>query len=244
MSDHPTMRLGRKAVKTDSRTLRLNRYLLTELPAPPDAVDWTKGITNFGMMLNDQLGDCTVAALGHAIQVWTANSRVEGTVTDQVIESAYEAWDGYKPGNPATDNGGIALDTLNDFKRDTLAGHVLTAFAAVTVANTTEIRQAINLFGGVYAGLQFPESAFGQKKWDVVGDDSGDAGGHMVYIPGYNPTGPVAISWGKLYQMTWHFWLTYFDEAFALLSPDWLAANVAANGFNLNQLTADLAAIR
>ena len=89
MSDHPTMRLGRKAVKTDSRTLRLNRYLLTELPAPPDAVDWTKGITNFGMMLNDQLGDCTVAALGHAIQVWTANSRVEGTVTDQVIESAY-----------------------------------------------------------------------------------------------------------------------------------------------------------
>jgi hypothetical protein len=44
--------------------------------------------------------------------------------------------------------------------------------------------------------------------------------------------------------MTWSFWLRYFDEAFALLSPDWLAANVAPNGFNLNQLTADLAAIR
>jgi hypothetical protein len=238
------MKLGRKAVKTDSRTLRLNRYLLDTLPAPPDAVDWTKGITDFGMMLNDQLGDCTVAALGHAVQVWTANSRTEGTVTDEVIESAYEAWDGYQPGNPATDNGGIALDTLNDFKRDTLAGHVLTAFAAATVANTTEIKQAVNLFGGVYAGLQFPESAFDQDTWDVVDDDGGGAGGHCVYIAGYNSTGPLAISWGKLYQMTWAFWLRYFDESFALLSPDWLAANVAPNGFNLNQLTADLAAIR
>ena len=36
-----------------------------ELPAPPPHVDWTKGQKNWGMMKNDQLGDCTAAGVGH-----------------------------------------------------------------------------------------------------------------------------------------------------------------------------------
>jgi len=31
--------------------------------------DWTKGITEWGMMMNDTLGDCTIAGVGHAVQV-------------------------------------------------------------------------------------------------------------------------------------------------------------------------------
>ena len=68
-----TYRLGRKCVKTDSRTLRLAKYT-ADLPTPPASSDWTKGITQWGMMLNDTLGDCTIAGLGHALQVWTVNA--------------------------------------------------------------------------------------------------------------------------------------------------------------------------
>ncbi|MGB6194556.1 MAG: hypothetical protein WBF42_18980, partial [Terracidiphilus sp.] len=35
------MKLGRKAIRTDTRTLMLARYLKPGLPAPPPACDWT-----------------------------------------------------------------------------------------------------------------------------------------------------------------------------------------------------------
>ena len=74
MADHSKMKLGRKAIKTDSRTLALGDYLTPALPPPPPAKDWTAGITGWGMMLNDNLSDCTIAGAGHAVQVWTANT--------------------------------------------------------------------------------------------------------------------------------------------------------------------------
>ena len=129
MADHSKMKLGRKAIKTDSRTLALGRYLTPSLPPPPPAYDWTKGITAWGMMLNDTLGDCTIAGCGHAIQVWTANTGSMVTVPDATIESYYEKWDGYVPGNPSTDNGGIELDVLNDWQKQGFAGNTLMAFA-------------------------------------------------------------------------------------------------------------------
>ena len=92
--------LGRKAVKTDTRTLRLAKYLTPTLPSPPPAVDWTKGITSFGEMLNNQIGDCTIAGLGHAIQIWSANTSTEVTLSDTIIQSAYEDWCGYDPNDP------------------------------------------------------------------------------------------------------------------------------------------------
>ncbi len=51
-------KLGRKAIKTDSRTLVFGDYLTPALPPPPPAAGWTKGIASWGVMLNDKLGDC------------------------------------------------------------------------------------------------------------------------------------------------------------------------------------------
>ena len=78
-------KLGRKAIKTDTRTLVFGDYLTPALPPPPPAVDWTEGIASWGMMLNDTLGDCTIAGCGHAVQVWTANTGSEATVPDPTI---------------------------------------------------------------------------------------------------------------------------------------------------------------
>ena len=70
MVDHSKMKLGRKAIKTDSRTLAFGDYLTPALPPPPKTADWTKGIASWGMMLNDTLGDCTIAALAHSITTY------------------------------------------------------------------------------------------------------------------------------------------------------------------------------
>lgn len=246
-------KLGRKAVKTDSRTLRMAAYLTPDMPAAQPEFDWTKGIVDWGMMLNDQLGCCTISAAGHAIQVWTLNALpgAMATVPDSAILDAYEQWDGYVKGDPSTDNGGVELDVLNDWRKSGLAGHSLGAFASVNPLNLEHVRQAINFFGGVYIGLALPLSAMNQDVWDVVPDpgdgstDPGSWGGHAVFDPKYDPNGFTCITWGAPKTMTVPFWKKYCDEVYTLLSPDWIGLQgIAQSGFNQAQLLADLEAIR
>lgn len=253
------MKLGRKAIKTDTRTLQVGDYLAPTLPAPPPAVDWTKGITEWGMMLNgpndgkiapaEGLGDCTIAGCGHAVQVWSlANVGLELTVQDSDILKAYEVWDGYVDGDPDTDQGGIELDVLNRWQKSSLAGHALLAFAGVKASNIQEVKQAIALFGGLYIGMQVPNFVMQNpqpgKIWDLVADDGGIDGGHCVFVTGYEGDILEFISWGQVYRMTTRYWLKYVDEAYALLSSVFNGVHGAPSGFNLNQLTADLKAIR
>lgn len=249
MADHSKMRLGRKAVVRDSRTLRLARYLAKDLAPPPPAVDWTKGQNDWGMMLNDQLGCCTIAGAAHAVQVWSKNANTEVTISDPQVLNTYAAWDGYVPGKPETDNGGIELDVLTDWRNQTFNGHALKGFAAVSPHNLNEVRTAIQLFGGAYIGLSLPLSAQTQDTWDFTGNFAGDSaigswGGHCVFVAAYDPNGFTCITWGALKKMTTAFWLNYCDEAYALFGEDWInAGGKDPEGIAVDQLAADLAAI-
>jgi hypothetical protein len=249
MADHSKMKLGRKAIKTDTRTLAFGDYLTPGLPPPPPTADWTKGIASWGMMLNDKLGDCTIAGCGHAVQVWSANAGSEITVPDPTILSYYEKWDGYKPNDPTSDQGGIELDVLKDWKTGGFAGNPLLAFADPKPANLVEIHQSIFLFGGVYIGLSLPLTAQNQDVWDVVPNGGADAkpgswGGHCVFVPKYDQNGFTCITWGQLKTMTLAFWKKYCDEAHTLLAQSWVVGKSAPSGFDQAQLLADLGKIR
>jgi len=249
MADHSNMKLGRKAIKTDSRTLALGNYLKPTLPPPPPAKDWTSNILDWGVMLNDKLGDCTIAGVAHAIQVWSANLGKEITVDDNTVLSYYENWDGYNPADPSTDSGGIELDVLNDWHKQGFSSHNLVAFAASTVSNLVQIRQSITLFGGVYIGMGLPITAQTQDVWDVVPKGGANAkkgswGGHCVFVPKYDEHGFTCITWGGLKTMTLAFWKKYCDEAYALLGQDWFNEKGAPSGFDQQQLMTDLGAIK
>lgn len=240
-------KLGRKAVVTDTRTMRLSKYFTATLPSPPPSRDWTKGRKSWGVMLNDTLGDCTIAGLGHAVQVWTVNASREQTVPDSVVEMAYENWCGYDPSNPATDQGGIELNVLKDFKAQGFAGNTLTAFAAVLPANREHVKQAINLFVGLYIGLNvpayiMPPSGNVPRFWGVHPElDNTIIGGHCVYVTGYDAGGVHFISWGENYSMRWDVWDAFVDEAYALISRDFIeSSGLAPNGFSLADLETDL----
>jgi len=248
ITNHAHMKLGRKAIKTDSRTLQLAKYMSAQLPDPPPAKDWTKGIADWGMMLNDQHGCCTIAAAAHAVQIWSANSSAEVTVPDSMVLSYYEKWDGFKPGDPKTDEGGVELDVLNAWQKTAFDKHKLIAFTDVNYLSLAQIRQGINLFGGVYIGVSLPVSAQKQDIWDVVAEDDPDGkpgswGGHAVFVPKYDAGTFTCITWGALKPMTVAFWEKYVDEAHALLSADWIAAKGSPSGFGLADLKADLGLI-
>ena len=249
MADHSTMSLGRKAIKTDTRTLALGNYLAPGLPPPPPVADWTKAIASWGTMLNDNLSCCTIAGAAHAVQVWTANTGTMVTVPDPTIETYYEQWDGYVPSNPGTDSGGVELDVLNYWQKQGFAGNALVAFADPKPGNLVEIRQSIALFGGIYIGVALPVTAQKQEVWDVVPNGGADAkpgswGGHCVFVPKYDQHGFTCITWGELKTMTVAFWKEYCDEAHTLLGQAWLTAKGAPNGFDQAQLLADLKAIK
>jgi len=248
--DHVGMKLGKQAAKIDSRTLKLSRYFLATLPAAPPKVTYSKGVTNWGMMLNDQYGDCTIAGAAHAVQVWTLNCGGKMvTLSDSMVLGYYSTWDGFDPKNEfATDRGGVEIDVLNLWRHDKFNGHELVAYADPDVQNLEHVRQAHNLFGGLYIGLNLPLTAQTQEVWDTPifktkKSAPGSWGGHCVFVCDYDQESFTCITWGKLKKMTKSFWLNYCDEAHALLSPDWLSQGKSIHGFDLATLTTDLRAV-
>jgi hypothetical protein len=50
------------------------------------------------------------------------------------------------------------------------------------------------------------------------------------------------VTWGALQQLSWAWFAAYCDEAYAIITQDWLEANgQAPSGFDTAQLQADLA---
>lgn len=258
MPDFSKMKLGKQPAKNDPRTLKLGKYFTSTLVAPPPtSVDYTMGITQFGMMLNDTLGICTIAAVGHAEQIWSAARGGEYTLPDAAILQKYEQWCGYNPADPSTDQGGIEIDVLNDWRQQTIWKHPLTAYADPAPTNIEHVKQAINLFGGVYIGVSLPVSVQNASTWDISsGPDAvpGSWGGHAVYVPKYRTENGqtifTCISWGGLIDITEAFWVyndpsgngPYIDEVHALIAPEFLSLKTGKTpeGFNMAALQADL----
>jgi len=247
-----TIKLGKKAARHDARTLQFANYVkVTAPPAPPKLEDWTKKVGNWPMMLNNTLGDCTCACAGHMIEEWTTYAKPTGyTPTDPQILQAYEAVGGYVPGQPNTDNGAVILDVLNYWRQTGIAGHPIRAYVSVDPKNHPEVIDSTYLFGNCYLGVQLPLSAQTQTVWSVppggaTGQGApGSWGGHAIPVVEYDARGLTVITWGAKKRMTWSFLDAYCDEAYAVLSDDFIAATgQAPNGFELAQLDADLTEI-
>jgi hypothetical protein len=120
----------------------------------------------------------------------------------------------------------------------------------VEPGNHLHVRQASTLFGGIYIGLELPVTAQDQDVWAVPAGGAkgpgapGSWGGHAVNVVGYDAHGLTVITWGAKKRMTWAFWDAYCEEAYALLSRDFIrASGKAPSGFSLAQLQKDLAAL-
>jgi hypothetical protein len=255
--DPRKLKLGKQAARHDPRTLLLASYITPALPTPPASVDLTTKVgASWGMMDNDQIGDCTCAAAGHLLMEWTASAgKKMFTPSDKQIVAAYSAITGYNPTTGANDNGANEVDVLNYWRQTGIAAHKIGAYVALEPGNHTHIMDSVYIFEGCYIGLALPTSAQAQvqnhQPWSVPpGGTTGDGapgswGGHAVPVVAYDARGLTVVTWGALQVMTWTFWDAYCDEAYALLSNDYLTGKkVTPQGFNLQQLQADLADLK
>jgi hypothetical protein len=255
--DPKKLKLGKSAARHDPRTLMLAAYTTTALPPPPATCDLTKKVgSSWGMMENDQIGDCTCAAAGHLIMEWTANAgKKMVTPSNKQIVAAYSAITGYNPTTGANDNGAVEIDVLNYWRQTGIAGHKIGAYVALEPSNHTNVMDAVCIFEGCYIGMQLPISAQAQvqnhQPWSVSpGGLNGDGkpgswGGHAVPVVAYDARGVTVVTWGALQVMTWSFWAAYCDEAYAILSNDYLTGKKKTpGGFSMAQLEADLADLK
>jgi hypothetical protein len=242
------LKLGKLPVRTDVRTLLLARYVdRTQLPAPPAQLDLTPHVHDWPMYANDRIGDCTIAAAGHMIEAWSAVAH--GRSVEISEAAAIRAFEQVKAVDPRTgEEGAVELDVLRYWRKRGIGRHKIGAFARVSVADPALVRTAAYLFGGLYIGLALPLTAQEQAVWDWTDSLTGPArpgswGGHAVDVVGYSADGLTIVTWGRLKQMTWSFWLRYCDEAYCILSSDFLDRGRAPNGFDLAALKDDLALI-
>lgn len=249
VSQEEFVKLGRNTPYSEAEKPRLllDRYLTAiEVPA---VVDYASEVISWPMYGNDTIGDCTAACAGHQVQAWTRYTGAEADIPQDDIIQLYSAVSGYDPSTGANDNGAVIQDVLAYWRKSgvPVAGHQILAFAQLK--DLSQVRQALYVFGSVYLGVNFPQSALDQfdadQPWDVSGDGT-IVGGHAVPLQ-YAGTGTVpyeVITWAKPQGMTQAFLDTYCEEAWVVITADWLDKNGhTPAGLDLQQLGADLAAL-
>jgi hypothetical protein len=220
---HKVFKLGKAAAKKDKRNLKF-AVLLKARPALPSSYDFDTAHPGVPtpMFGNDANGDCVIA--GRAHQTLRFEDIEQGSVLmiadKDVLKEYYK-----QTGGP--DSGLVVLDSLNLWRHKGWKvgkkNYKIQAFAEVDFTNHAQMRQSIFGDVGVGLGVQLPNSAQKQiqtgQPWDVTsGPDSkpGSWGGHYVYVPGYTPSGPVCVTWGRKQQITWAWLDKYCDEAYAI----------------------------
>lgn len=223
------------------------------LPAvPPGPVDRASRVKSWPMYLNDKIGDCTVAAMAHALGAMSVYAGYpEVLFSDAVIQQAYSAVSGYDPATGANDNGATLASvcqymTSTGTKDTTGKVHKLAGWAEIkNFRDYATIRSALYTFGTVYVAYNLPKSAEDQfdsnQPWTPVAGSPND-GGHCIVIQadtlGMDEYEPV--TWGDLIRMNRAFHWDYCTEAVALISDDWVRANgTTVNGESISQLLAD-----
>jgi hypothetical protein len=253
-------KLGKQPRREDRfhRTLQFKNYRLLEaLPTPPPEISYVVKVPSWPMLLNDQLGDCVIAAMGHMVQQWTyfaSGGTAMQTMTDQEALAAYEAIGGYYPPDPSTDQGCDMLTALNYWRNQGIrvAGknHKIAGFVELT-PTLANLREAAWIFGNVFTGVALPTAVQGADDWTVpeggiygAAGQPGGWGGHCIPVMAESPETATCITWAERLKMSHNFFSDYCDEAYAVLSEDWLTAQGdTLTGFNLAQLRKDIAAL-
>lgn len=253
------VKLGKKpGVVKDPRTFSLRTLVDRPLSVPAESyVGKGEPIRYYA---NDRYGDCTCAAMGHRIDVQERSSlQNDIQLTDEDVLGVYSAVTGFDLSKPETDNGAYMLDVLN-YMRNTGMGHeedgtphTIYAFADFDQADKAMWKYASWIFGTVYAGIWLPLSASDQisrgERWHLSKDPTdrdkpGSWGGHAVSAVGYSAGSAVIATWGRRIRADWAWLAKYCDEAYAVISEDFIRSSGKTRaGFNVSQLESMLANI-
>jgi hypothetical protein len=221
----------------------------TTWPTVP-AQGWEYAVPQSALSIlgNDQWGDCTCAGVMHLIQAlsYNVNKPIQPTTAEAL--ALYTATTGFDvnagpSGSNPTDNG-AACTTVLDYwqKTGVTAGgalHKIVGYASLDVSSLAQLRYAAFTFGGLYLGINCPaECQRNTNNWDFA-PGLPIEGGHCIVQLGQGADGGHVDSWGMNIPVSNQFILGYVDEAYVVISPDWLnQQGKSPSGLDLDGLLA------
>ena len=221
---------GKLAPKPQPQAAIFDDLFRGGLPAVPAHSDWSGGLQQHPVFLNDALGDCTWAAQANRIRVSTFQAwGDEYVLPDDLIESGFLEMTG---GDRTT--GLFTTDVLTHFSTRILQfpgrqyGDLLHGWAAVDHADVLKRRLGVAYFNGGSLGMALPKMAdalFSEgRNWDVPAGQSltgawKPADGHEVWVVGQDANGLWVITWGRVVYVTNAWLAAYADELYVAVSP-------------------------
>lgn len=220
-----TLKLGMNEWKDDDIKLKFTDFInRPDLPKVPKVYGHVKSNTvPWGMLGNDQYGDCVIAGACHEIMVWALATKNQ--LPDFNVQGVVDQYMTLTGGN---DNG---LDPIATAKWRVTTGvndgdgvnHKVKAFAKVN--NNKDLDLAAYIFGACGCGFNIPNSAMAEfdagKPWANTQEDP--VGGHYVPLVGRNSNGTrIVVTWGRLQAVTDAFWRKYFVGALAYFSMEYM----------------------
>lgn len=240
-------RFGKLPPKVDYRTLNFGYYLKDDIPEPPPEIDQEQRARNntgqqdvrvlFPMYANDQLGDCTIAGMAHGVTLY------HGMVSQLHIPQQSEVVRIYFHLTGGIDSGLYMLDVLKYWRSEGIEDSKIYAYVNVNHNNRTHVKQAIQVFGGLFMGFQCQEKVIQEFNAGVAWRPGKKINfGHAVFVTGYDSEGVEVLTWGATHKGTWSWWHEHVDECYALLPPE-AAIKEFTPGFDFARLRKDLAEV-
>ena len=227
-------KLGRAPFQPRRSRLNLRSFLDSDY-RPPAVADHASLVPTWPPYANDRYGDCVWASIGHAVQSITYyGGRDYAMLAESDLLAAYAAVTGFQLHDPRvpnpTDNGTVVADALKHWRTHGIAGDQILAYAFVN-RSFAAYAAGIDLFGFLNVGINLPRYALqrfedGAEHWALptATDDLYDEGGHSIHVAGYDSNNEefLVVTWGRLITVAWEFLRVYADEAWVVLSTDWL----------------------
>jgi hypothetical protein len=245
--------LGKRPARPGAVSLRLKKYIdYSRLPVPPASFGHDTPISAWGMLANDQWGDCVWAGAAHETMLWRQMAGSPPVVfMDAQVLSDYSSVTGFAF-TDATDQG-TDLQVAASYRLKTgivdAAGvrHKIEAYIGIDAGDIQGLLASAYLFGAVGVGVVFPDSAMLQfdskSPWNPV-PGSVIEGGHYIPLVARRNGRCVFVSWGQEQDGTDAWVNQYNDENVAYLSEEVLSGGKSIEGFDLDQLKYDIAVLK
>lgn len=230
--------LGRLPGKIPVGLRDLTYYVAGDLPKPPSKVA-VPDFPDWGMLGNDQYGDCGVAGLEHGLEADSIITKEHETFPDNARAVSY-----YLAYTGGVDSGVVLSDYLAYVRAHGYYGKTVSAFAPVAVHDVPTLQTAVYLYGFSYTGIvvtQSMQQAFtNHEPWTTELLNERPLGGHCVPIVGYDDSYVYVITWGGIQAITYSAWHQISSEAWAVISGEFVAAHGDGRGVAISALRADL----
>jgi len=235
-----SLKLGKKPFESDRRDFKLKSVISVSLPpVPKGPFGYGTMFSDWGMLGNDQWGDCVFAGADHETMLWNKLAKHPVSFTRENALADYGAVTGFDPNDPSTDQGTYVRDAMGYRRNTGLVDsngnrHKIEAYVQIDPGDFNLMLQCVWTFGVVGIGFEFPDSAMTQfnqgKTWSVVNGATIEGGHYVPIVGSTDPTTGLAtcITWGKRQQLTRVFYEKYNDEAWVPLTKESLlpATNV------------------